>query len=164
MAMSYLLSRLKSRPVFSRRLLVRRPVLVWMLTIAVLAAIPPFYGLVIGQAEIGWISLGAALAITDLSLLALIVRRAALRSRADVLATFLVFGALIAVVLPVFLPIYLSVFGAGAGAAPIDQLGQASVSMIAPTALLLALPYSAVMGLLASWLGFVEITDPPTAE
>ncbi len=164
MAMSYVLSRLKSRPAFSRRLLVRRPALVWMLTIAVLAAIPPFYGLVIGQAEIGWISLGAGLAITDLSLLVLILRRATLRSRADVLATFLLFGTLIAILLPVFLPIYQSLTGPGTVPAPIDQLGQASVPMIAPTALLLALPYSAVMGLLASWLGFVEITDPPTAE
>lgn len=164
MAISYVLSRLKSRQAFSRRLLLRRPALVWMLTIAALATIPPFYGLAIGQAEIGWISLGAGLAITDLSLLMLILRRAALRSRADVLATFLFFGTLIALLLPVVLPIYMSLTGGEAVPAPIDQLGQAAVPMIAPTALLLAVPYAAVMGLLTSWLGFVEITDPPNAE
>lgn len=162
MATSFALSRLKSRQAFTRRLLVRRPALLWMSVVAILAIVPPFYG--IGTGEIGLIGLGAALMTTDLALLALVARRATLRSRADVVFTFIFFAIVSALVLPVLVAIIVSLSGPQAGPVPLDYLGQGALPMAIPTALLLLLPYGAVMGLLASWLAFVEITDPPSAE
>lgn len=163
MAMSFALSQLKDRPAFARRLLVRRPALLWMSVVAILAAVPPFYGISTDQAGVGWVGLAAALMTTDLALLALIARRGTLRSRADVVATFLFFAVLSAFAIPVLVAIGISLSGPASGPAPLDFLGQGALPMAVPTALLLLLPYAVVMGLLAGWLAFVEVTDPPSA-
>lgn len=162
-AINFVLSRLKSRPVFVRRLVVRRPALLWFSVVAVLAAVPPFYGVASEQAAIGLIGLAAALLTTDLALLTLIMRRAALRSRADVVATFLTFSVLSAFFLPVIVAVVVSLRGPESGPAPLDFIGQGALTMSIPIALLLLVPYAAVIGLLASWLAFEEITDPPSA-
>ncbi len=162
-AFSYTLSRLHSRPAYVRRLVVRRPALLWLSVVAVLAAAPPFYGFVSDDASIGLIGLAACLLSTDFSLLTLIMRKIAVRSRADVVATFLFFGVLTAILLPVVVAIVSSQTGSDAIPAPLEFLGQGTLTTIIPLALLLLVPYAVLMGLLASWLAFVEITDQPSA-
>lgn len=163
MAINFALSRLKSRQGFVRRLVVRRPALLWFSVVAVLATVPPFYGMVSQHGAIGLISLAAALITTDLALLTLILRRASLRSRADVVATFLAFSVVGAVFLPVLVAVVTSMRGPGSASALLDFLGQGALPLAIPIALLLLVPYAAVIGLLASWLAFDEITDPPNA-